>query len=224
MTRPSELTIIFALLVAALLGRTAIEFILDSDAFYWAAYLSISDVVLVLAMCAGYCTAPYSRLKRKTAWLCGVTWALFCLISNAVIDFTELPGSSGVILGAALTEVLVSLWVARYLLRFRPTHEPPAVNRLSVVIGRPRTLSGLLIAAWSGRGGSFAATDGVHVWRFRRYSGQFEKSLLTADYLRGKMVLDRGAIAPAHYGELAAMISTKWTIFTNCYSLLRRWV
>jgi hypothetical protein len=191
---------------------------------YWRMHDTARDVQRVLLACAAYSATPFSRLRDKTLWA-GVAGVFLVLVTlNTIFEFTTLEWGGGAFLAFAVLDVVAVLWVARYLVWFRPTRETPGVNRLSIIIGRPRTLSGLLIAAWSGQGGSFAATDGVHVWRFRRYSGQFEKSLLTADYLRGKMALDRGAITPAHYEDLAAMISTKWTLFTNCYSLLRRWV
>lgn len=204
---------------------------ITDDETYWLWYHTSTDILELALTCALFCAVPYPQIVMKMT-VAGLTvWQLYCASSQFVSDYLlvtndPLTNPNAGMMVAFFTASLAIAWLMRFLVYWRPCPAPVSSSKFHEVIGRPSNLSQMGVAMYTGRGGSFAITDGTYLWRYSRQEGCMMRKTLNPGYMVGKMSVEICMVTDDKYDELDSMTGRKFSLLHNCLelqTLARRW-
>lgn len=194
---------------------------------YWFWYDTSSDIVeLVLA--AALCSAiSYTSVKHKALSAGIVIWFGYCTVSNLMTDYA-LVGDVVVsnLLAAFIVAALAVAFSMRFLIHWRPNNADIQKGKFYEVIGKPENLPQVLVAIYTGRGGAFGITDGVHLWHYSKQAGCMVREKFDRGYMMGRMGKEICDAFEDKRSELNSMVGQEFTALHNCLelrALARKW-
>jgi hypothetical protein len=71
----------------------------------------------------------------------------------------------------------------------------------------------------AGKGGEFALTNGVKLWKFCKSSGKFEEIDFDPGYIKGKKVIELGPEGLSRKHNIKRKLGSRWSLVNNCITL-----
>ena len=194
---------------------------------YWYWYDTSSDVLYLALALALFKSISYTSVKHKALAAGLVIWFGYCMVSNIMTDYA-IVGDVVVsnLLAAFIVAALAVAFSMRFLLHWRPNNMSVTDGKFYEVIGKPENLSQVLVAIYTGRGGAFGITDGVHLWHYSKQSGCMVSETFDRGYMMGRMGKEICASFEDGRSELNSMVGQEFTTLHNCLelrSLARKW-
>ena len=194
---------------------------------YWFWYDTSSDIVeLVLA--AALCSAiSYTSVSCKALSTGIVLWYLFCTISNFITDYVIMDNVIYSTLSSVFIIAAISITFSmRFLLHWRPNNIAITDGKFYEVISKPENLSQVLVAIYTGRGGAFGITDGIHLWHYSKGADCMVREYIGEGYMMGRMGKEICSAFDGGRTELDSMVDRKFTALHNClelHDIARKW-
>lgn len=214
--------------VLAIIALTIFQlmlFVVDSDDTYWDLNDTSTDFLELAFAIALFTSISYTAIRLKMFTACLVLWQLYCAVSQVITDYVQAPVDD--MLGGIFTAVFVIVvFLARFLFAWSPDKTETDIGCFYEVIGKPTNLSQLAVAMYSGRGGAFGITDGVHLWHYSKPHNNMVCEKLGFRYTKGRMIKKICITSKEKYTELDLMIGQRFTLMHNClqlHALSGRW-
>ena len=185
-----------------------------------------SDLLLLVLSIVIYLKTSHRNIYEKACWSAVILWHLGCWVYNISIQMFFENITVAVISSTAITFVFVIMFAFRYILTWSVNKTELEIGCFYEVIGKPTNLSQLIVAMYSGRGGSFGITDGIHLWHYSKEHDSMINEKLSFGYTTGRMVKKICVTSKEKYNELDAMTGQRFTFMHNClelHALSGRW-
>ena len=187
---------------------------------YWLWYHTSTDVLELAMSLALFSAVPYTRVSQKVTVAGLVIWQLYCAISQFISDYLIATSYQNGLLMATFTIVaIIVAWLMRFSLCWRPSSAQEMHGKFYEIIGRPSNLTQLVVAMYTGRGGSFAITDGSDLWCYSRQDCCMIRKKLNPGYMVGKMSMEICKATGDKYVELDSMTGRQFSSLHNCLEL-----
>lgn len=201
-------------------------FTVNDDVLYWDLYDTSSDFIELFLAIAVFASVSYTAVRLKMVTGCVTIWFMYSSVSQVITDYIQAPIDD--MLGGIFTAVLIIVvFLARFLFTWSPDKTETDLGCFYEVIGKPTNLSQLVVAMYSGRGGAFGITDGVHLWHYSKPHNSMVCEKLGFGYVKGRMIKKICITSKEKYNELDAMTGQRFTLMHNClqlHALSGRWL
>lgn len=208
--------LIFQIVIISLPGNNSV---------YWYVYDTSTDIFELSLSIALFSAISYSSILLKSCSFSLVIWLLFCAIFNMFIDYVA-DMVDIILISIFISLTITMLFSLRFLLRCQSNNTAPPVNKFSEIVGNPKNLSQIIVAMYTGFGGSFAITDGVYIWRYSKKADCMIREKLSNTYTMGKTTKEICDTFDEGYRKLDSMVGRKFTALHNClelHSIAKAW-
>lgn len=183
----------------------------------------MNELQLLFTAAASYFVCPIRHWRLKIIASIYLMYVFGNVIHNAILLGGFLPEGIPALYSFISTTSVCLILGVRMLTKW--DHLPNDAIRpgyVYEVIGKPRTdlqMIGFILTA--GKGGEFALTNGVKLWKFCRSTGRFEELEFDTTYTLGKKVIELGpeGLSRKHY--IKQKLGSRWSLINNCITL--RW-
>jgi hypothetical protein len=206
-------------MVASLVFFKVALFFVDDLDLYWYLYDTSTDILLVALSLALFSSISYSLYANKITSYCMVMWFSYITIHNAVLDYRIVSSNEKIMFSLVVIILFTMMFLARFCLKWHPSKTELREGNLYEVIGRPKTWRQLIIAMYTGDGGTFAITDGHKIWRYSKNRGCMIVEDFGIKHSSGRMILKIGLSSSDKLSTLDNMIGQKFSFMHNCLQL-----
>lgn len=216
----------YVLTIIVLIVFQILLFVINDDVLYWNAYDTSSDFIELFLATALFTSISYTAVRLKTITFCLTIWFLYSSTSQVITDYFIQQNIDDVLGGIFATVLVIIIFLARYTFTWSVNKTEPKLGCFYEVIGKPTNLSQLIVAMYSGHGGAFGITDGVHLWHYSKQHNSMICQTLPLGYTTGRMVKKICVTSKEKYNELDVMTGQKFTLMHNClelHALSGRW-
>lgn len=202
---------------------TSIAAFYFSNLEFWIVEAFLSDIEVFLVSVLAFCACPMYRWREKIATSLFMSFYIFTAIHNILIYKNILTGVIPATLSAILIIVFVFILGNRLFNKWDSLpSEDMKEGYLYEIIGKPkRDINFLAFLISFGRGGSWAISDGVRVWRFDSTSKLQVCEDVTDGFIFNKKVVKIGVRTDKEIDRLNAGNGKRWTLFNNCLTKFR---
>lgn len=197
-------------------------FIDASDYAYSTALYFGDDLALCAISLFAFSICPWCRIAPKMAAFAFVWWSTMCLLGNAALEHIEYFDTTGPYEAAAMfimTGALIAFGSMRFLLFKSPEICIVSDDHLYLIVSSPRTITGIIAAILTGKGGGFTVWHPGSCALFK-YLRVGKRSLFTkahqTDCPKSKIVIDIGPTTKARLDYLDSQLGSQWSWFSNC--------
>lgn len=178
-----------------------------------------TDVVLMLLSLVAYRKTPHRDINEKACWFGVLIWHQGCWIYNILVQLFFIDTPVAVMSSTAMVFILIIVFAFRYIFRWHAMPVYVETGNFYEVIGKPTNLSQLVVAMYSGRGGAFGITDGVHLWHYSKSDDEMVCETLDPKYTAGRMVERICDTSEDKYNVLNIMSGQRFTLMHNCLEI-----